>query len=221
MSIELAIDELRLKEVKEGLISELLIAATDATHAATLKLQREIEVITRTVVPGNAWRAWKSAVFPKAGQASYNPVGTIFVNGGTRGRGMMAYSTQPGENRAKDGFWLAIPLPSAGQQTRGRMLTPGEWERRTGMRLQFVYRKGKSYSLLVAEGTAAKNGSGALRKMTARRGAQGRGSETVPIFVLIPFQRFANRLSLEAPIQRAGSDLASGFRQRVAALGAR
>lgn len=218
MSIELAIDELRLKEVKEGLITEILIAATDATHAATRALEREVEAITRSVVPGNAWRAWKSEVFPRAGRPSYNPVGTLFVNGGSRSRGMMAYWTKPGENRAKDGFWLAIPLPAAGQQTRGRMLTPGEWERRTGMRLQFVYRPGKSYALLVAEGTAASNNSGALRKLTARRAAQGRSSETVPIFVLIPVQRFANRVSLEAPIARAADTMAANFNRRLGAL---
>ncbi len=43
--------------------------------------------------------------------------------------------------RSKDGFWLAIPLPAAGKSTRGGRITPGEWERRRGLRLRFVYRR--------------------------------------------------------------------------------
>ncbi len=43
--------------------------------------------------------------------------------------------------RSKNGFWLAIPLPAAGKSTRGGRITPGEWERRRGLRLRFVYRR--------------------------------------------------------------------------------
>ncbi len=43
--------------------------------------------------------------------------------------------------RSKDGFWLAIPLPAAGKSLRGGRITPGEWERRRGLRLRFVYRR--------------------------------------------------------------------------------
>ena len=53
--------------------------------------------------------------------------------------------------RSKDGFWLAIPLPAAGKSLRGGRITPGEWERRRGLRLRFVYRR-IGPSLLVAEG---------------------------------------------------------------------
>ena len=53
--------------------------------------------------------------------------------------------------RSKNGFWLAIPTPAAGKSTRGGRITPGEWERRTGLRLRFIYRR-RGPSLLVAEG---------------------------------------------------------------------
>ncbi|HEV8033526.1 DUF6441 family protein, partial [Yoonia sp.] len=42
--------------------------------------------------------------------------------------------------RSKNGFWLAIPTPAAGKGARGKALKPGEWERRRGLRLRFVYR---------------------------------------------------------------------------------
>jgi hypothetical protein len=51
--------------------------------------------------------------------------------------------------RSKNGFWLAIPLPAAGKSLRGGRITPGEWERRRGLRLRFVYRR-RGPSLLVA-----------------------------------------------------------------------
>ena len=53
--------------------------------------------------------------------------------------------------RSKTGFWLAIPTPAAGRGLRGGKITPGEWERRRGLRLRFVYRR-RGPSLLVAEG---------------------------------------------------------------------
>jgi Family of unknown function (DUF6441) len=49
-----------------------------------------------------------------------------------------------------DNFWLAIPLPAAGKSLRGGRITPGEWERRRGMRLRFVYRR-SGPSLLVVD----------------------------------------------------------------------
>lgn len=57
--------------------------------------------------------------------------------------------------RSQRGFWLAIPTAAAGVKglsATGAMkrITPGGWERRTGMRLRFVYRRGGP-SLLVAD----------------------------------------------------------------------
>ncbi|MBL9058884.1 MAG: hypothetical protein JNK88_02515, partial [Mangrovicoccus sp.] len=53
--------------------------------------------------------------------------------------------------RSKHGFFLAIPLPAAGAKGLGNTrITPGGWERPTGQRLRFVYRR-RSPSLLVAD----------------------------------------------------------------------
>ena len=64
--------------------------------------------------------------------------------------------------RSKNGFWLAIPSPAAGKSTRGgrrgrASTTPGEWEGRIGLRLQFIYRR-RVPSLLVAEGRLTTKG---------------------------------------------------------------
>lgn len=99
--------------------------------------------------------------------------------------------------RSKDGFWLAIPTPAAGKSTRGGRITPGEWERRTGLRLRFVYRR-RGPSLLVAEGRLNTKGRAA-----ASRAKTGRGLTTVPIFLLVPQVRLRKRLDLVREAERA------------------
>ena len=99
--------------------------------------------------------------------------------------------------RSKEGFWLAIPTPAAGKSTRGGRITPGEWERRTGLRLRFVFRR-RGPSLLVAEGRLNSKG-----RAVASRAKTGRGLTTVPIFLLVPQVRLKKRLDLERPSRAA------------------
>ena len=97
--------------------------------------------------------------------------------------------------RSKAGFWLAIPLPAAGKGRGGARLTPGEWEKRRGMRLRFVYR-GRGPSLLVADGRLNTRGLG-----VASRSKTGRGRATVPIFLLVPQVRLRRRLDLARDVE--------------------
>ncbi len=99
--------------------------------------------------------------------------------------------------RSKDGFWLAIPTPAAGKGARGKALTPGEWERRRGLRLRFVYRR-RGPSLLVADGRLNNRGLG-----VASRSKTGRGKSTVPIFLLVPQVKLTKRLDLTRDAERA------------------
>jgi hypothetical protein len=99
--------------------------------------------------------------------------------------------------RSKDGFWLAIPTPAAGKGTRGKTLTPGDWERRRGLRLRFIYRR-NGPSLLVADGRLNSRGLG-----VASRSKTGRGGSTVPIFLLVPQVKLAKRLDLARDAERA------------------
>ena len=99
--------------------------------------------------------------------------------------------------RSRDGFWLAIPTPAAGKGLKGRRITPGEWERRRGLRLRFVYRR-RGPSLLVADGRLNNRGLG-----VASRSKTGRGRSTVPIFLLVPQVKLAKRLNLARDADRA------------------
>jgi hypothetical protein len=100
--------------------------------------------------------------------------------------------------RAKDGFWLAIPTAAAGKKGVGnKRITPGGWERRTGQRLRFVYRRGQP-SLLVAETRLNSKG-----RAVASRSKTGRGLATVPIFILVPQVKLPKRLDLARDAERA------------------
>ena len=99
--------------------------------------------------------------------------------------------------RSKNGFWLAIPTPAAGKSLKGGRITPVEWERRTGLRLRFVYRR-RGPSLLVAEGRLNTRG-----RAVRSRSKTGRGAATVPIFVLVPQVKLPKRLDLARDADRA------------------
>jgi hypothetical protein len=103
--------------------------------------------------------------------------------------------------RSKDGFWLAIPTAAAGKGLKGGRITPGEWERRRGMRLRFVYRR-RGPSLLVADGRLNSRGLG-----VASRSKTGRGKATVPIFLLVPQVNLAKRLDLTRDAERAQAEV--------------
>jgi len=100
--------------------------------------------------------------------------------------------------RSKDGFYLAIPTEAAGRGLRGRRITPGEWERRRGLRLRFVYRR-RGPSLLVAD-RARINKRG---QAVASRSKTGRNQVTAPIFLLVPQVKLPRRLDLNGDVERA------------------
>ncbi|MFN4202610.1 MAG: DUF6441 family protein [Tabrizicola sp.] len=113
--------------------------------------------------------------------------------------------------RSKDGFWLAIPLPAAGKSLRGGKITPGEWERRRGLRLRFVYRR-TGPSLLVAEGRLNTKGQAVVSRSKTGRGkgssVRNRSSGSIaaknaPIFLLVPQVKLPKRLDLARDADRA------------------
>jgi hypothetical protein len=132
------------------------------------------------------------ATYPKGGE-SLNAAALVWSNApvivGAHDAGPLI--------RSQNGFWLAIPTPAAGKSTRGGRITPGEWERRTGLRLRFVYRR-SGPSLLVAEGRLNSRGLA-----VASRSKTGRGLTTVPIFLLVPQVRLRKRLDLARDADRA------------------
>lgn len=177
-----------------GDIARIMEAETLAGEKAVTAAMREASTGLKT-----AWRAQitgaglgarlartiRSEQFPK-GRASLNAAALVWSKApvivGAHDTGQLI--------RSKDGFWLAIPAAAAGKSLRGGRITPGEWERRTGLRLRFVYRR-RGPSLLVAEGRLNTKG-----RAVASRSKTGRGLTTVPVFLLVPQVRLKKRLDL-------------------------
>ena len=168
-------------------------AVTTAMRAAGAGLKSDWRAqITRARLGQRLATTIRSKTFPAAGE-SLEAAALVWSNAPQI---IGAHDTGP-LIRSKDGFWLAIPTPAAGKGTRGKALTPGEWERRRGLRLRFVYRRGGP-SLLVADGRLNSRGLG-----VASRSKTGRGQSTVPIFLLVPQVKLAKRLSLARDTERA------------------
>ncbi|HKL46214.1 MAG TPA: DUF6441 family protein [Roseovarius sp.] len=137
-------------------------------------------------------RTIRSEQYPK-GQPSLNAAALVWSKAPEI---ISAHDTGP-LIRSKTGFWLTIPTEAAGRGRRGGRITPGEWERRRGLRLRFVYRR-SGPSLLVAEGRLNKGG-----RAVASRSKTGRGLTTVPIFLLVPQVKLPKRLDLDRDAEQA------------------
>lgn len=101
-------------------------------------------------------------------------------------------------------------MPAAGKSLRGGGITPGERERRRGLRLRFVYRR-TGPSLLVAEGRLNTKGQAVVsRSKTGRgKGSSVRKRSTgafaamnAPIFLLVPQVKLPKRLDLARDADR-------------------
>ncbi|MBC9248390.1 hypothetical protein H4P12_17120 [Paracoccus sp. 11-3] len=134
----------------------------------------------------------RNAIYPKAGE-SLNATALVWSKAPVI---ISAHNAGP-LIRSRDGFWLAIPTEAAGKSLRGGRITPGEWERRTGLPLRFVYRR-RGPSLLVAEGRLNTKG-----RAVASRSKTGRGRATVPIFLLVPQVRLPKRMDLAREAEKA------------------
>ena len=168
-------------------------AVTTAMRVAGASLKSDWRAqITRARLGQRLANTIRSKTYPAAGE-SLEAAALIWSNAPQI---IGAHDTGP-LIRSKDGFWLAIPTPAAGKGTRGKALTPGEWERRRGLRLRFVYRRGGP-SLLVADGRLNSRGLG-----VASQSKTGRGKATVPIFLLVPQVKLAKRLDLARDADRA------------------
>ena len=137
-------------------------------------------------------RTIRSELYPK-GQPSLNAAALIW----SKAPVILGAHDQGALIRSRNGFWLAIPTPAAGKSVRGGRISPGEWERRHGLRLLFIYRR-SGPSLLVAEGRLNTRGLG-----VASRSKTGRGLTTVPIFLLVRQVKLRKRLDLNRAAKAA------------------
>jgi hypothetical protein len=110
--------------------------------------------------------------------------------------------------RSKQGLWLAIPTAEAGTRGVGRArITPGGWERRTGLRLRFVFRRGRPSLLVADDARVNARGLAAAKRGRRRRDGMLTGAATVVVFILVPQVRLRKRLDLARDAERAHASL--------------
>jgi hypothetical protein len=109
--------------------------------------------------------------------------------------------------RSARGLFLAIPTAAAGKSGRSAVgsrekITPEGWQRRTGLKLRFVYRRGRP-SLLVAD-DARINTRG-----LAARNRRKTGQASVIVFILVPQVALKKRLDVESAAKRQAARVPS------------
>lgn len=130
--------------------------------------------------------AVRAEVYPKS-QPSLNAAALVY----TKAQKIISAHENGSLIRSANGFWLAIPLPAAGRGARGAKITPAAWEKKTGRRLRFVYRSGRT-ALLVDDGTV-RSGSAPAFGQRAKRGFK---NKTIPLFILTPQVKLSKKLDL-------------------------
>lgn len=141
----------------------------------------------------------RNATYPK-GDVSLNASGLVW----TKAPKIVGAHDEGPLIRSSSGFWLAIPLPAASTGPRGKKITPDEWERRTGRRLTFIYRRGQAGLLVDTRQGRFRSRYDPL-SVTENR-SRGRASKKpVPVFILVPQVKLQKRLDIESLAERIGS----------------
>lgn len=173
-------------------------AVTGAMQEASEGLKTQLRgQVTGSGLGSRLANSWRGQVYPRQ-QKSIDAAALVWTKAPT----LVDAFDKGAVIRSADGFFLPIPTPAAGP-VRGagfqKRLTPGAWERRTGMRLRFVYRRGGP-SLLVAD-NARLSKKGHARANTGRRNGATftrlSGRATAVIFLLVPQVRLRKRLDVK------------------------
>jgi hypothetical protein len=185
-----------------GMMRAEIAAGEKAVSAATREAGAGLKTAWRGQITGAGLgrrlaNSIRSQTYPKAGE-SLNAAALVWSKAPVI---VSAHDAGP-LIRSRNGLWLAIPTEAAGRGLRGSKLTPSAWERRSGLRLRFIYRR-RGPSLLVAEGRLNTKG-----RAVASRSKTGRGLTTVPIFLLVRQVKLPKRLNLDRDAERAHDGVA-------------
>jgi len=195
-----------LKEEMSKEVKAAERAVTSAVRAAADGLKTELRAqIAGAGLGQRRANTWRSETYPKGG-TSISAAGFVW----SKAPGLIRIYEEGATIRSTKGLFLAVPTPAAGRYgDGGKKIMPAAWERRTGVRLRFIYRRGTP-SLLVADNARLSKSGRAAANLGRRQGAsfiRTNGRTTVPIFILLPFVRFRKRL-----------DVAGAARNWIAAL---
>lgn len=197
-------------------------AVNNTVVAVKTELRDQVRAAGFSKDPTRLANTWRSATYPRAGVGprTLRPAGLVWSEAPAIIEAFSAGTVI----RARGGGWLAIPTPQvramgvsrASGRSGERGMTPGRFERQTGMKLRFVYTK-KRAAFLVVDGIAGRNGRG-FRQATSGRQRQGRKVETFIAFVLVKQVSPRKRLDVAGVAARAGALLAANMELELGAI---
>jgi hypothetical protein len=187
--------------VLKGAVTEVERAVTAAMDDVTSGLKAELrEQVTGSGLGGRLANTWRGKRYPVSGRSAD---ASAFV--WSRAPNIIDAFERGVTIRSKRGLWLAIPTPAAGAtgldaSGARKRVTPGGWERRTGMRLRFVYRHGAPSLLVADDSRLSKSGMAQSRVRKTKAGASYvpiAGRQTIVVFILVPQVTLRKRLDVE------------------------
>ncbi|MCR0981788.1 DUF6441 family protein [Roseomonas populi] len=159
-----------------------------------------------------------SRVFPER-EVSINAAGSVVGRGG-KGSAWPAPLKLFAEGGTiyptKAGTALAVPTARVPMVSR-RKMTPDEVSRSFGERLTLVPARGGVWGYLVLKKQTVGR-SGQVRRATKRRAAQGRGAESIVMFVLIPRATIRKRLDFDTIAQKWANTMPQLLEQQAARI---
>jgi hypothetical protein len=192
-----------MRKALAGTQQDIERAVTSGMRDASNEMKERLrEDVVASGLDDRLSRTWRGKVFPEIGE-SVEAAAFVW----SKAPKLIDAFDRGVTIRSARGFWLAIPTPAAGARGRGpngrkSRITPGGWERRTGMRLRFVYRK-RGPSLLVAD--AARLNTRGLAAANRRK----TGHSTVIVFLLVPQVTLRKRLNIDEIAKRQASRVPS------------
>lgn len=216
----------------EGLADSVKAAAakqiTAAMKTEARTLEKAIEAATAAAGLGKLEKTWHSDVYPK-GKDVLGPAIMVW----TKAPLPMRAFTQGVTIQSTNGGWLAIPTPAAARYrgvsrsggVRRQRITPGGFERATGMKLQFVFTGARAALLFATRGVQHRNAARGHRAMTEGERRRGRPEDRFLAFWLVRSatipKKFdlntlvsASRARIKAALAAAVAQAATEIRQR-------
>lgn len=154
------------------------LGVREATDGLKLAMRRQV---TASGLGPRMANTWRGDIYPK-GQSSIRAAGLVY----TRASKVMVGFEEAKVVRSKDGFWLAIPTPSAPKRgVGGQRISPSNFPEQRFGSLRFIYRR-NGPSLLVAENLrpSISRATGEVRGF--RKTKTSRGLSSVVMFWLVP-----------------------------------
>lgn len=199
--------------LSQGVRDALKKPFTDLMKRETRAFEKAAEAATASAGLGRLTKTWNSKTYPE-GRDSLNAAGLIW----SKAPLAMKAFTEGVVIKGKGGGWLAIPTPEVARLrgesrdggNRRQRITPGGFERATGMKLHFVY-TGTRIAFLVASGVRHKNAAKGFRARTAAETRRGRKEESFLAFWLIRQVTIRKRIDLQTLGRAAQARVQAGL----------